>query len=56
VDAYTFDGTESRKLSLEILLRSLIAETGDNQRLEGIPSDERIFVRFICKASHQQGN
>lgn len=46
-DANALDGAEAPKLLLQVSLISIVAQTRDNQGLEGIASDVRILVRLI---------
>jgi hypothetical protein len=45
---HSLDRTEAAKLALQILLVSVVVKARHDQRLEGIATDVRIFLRFIC--------
>lgn len=45
-NAYTLNGAETTKLPLEVLLVGLVRESRNDQRLEGVATDVRVFVRF----------
>jgi hypothetical protein len=46
---YSFNGPESTELALEILFRSIIAKSCNNQGLEGISTDIRIFLGLVWR-------
>lgn len=45
-NANTFNGTKPSKLPFQITLVSVVAETGNNESLEGIATDIGILVGF----------
>jgi hypothetical protein len=46
--AYPLNRSKSRKLLLQIMLGSIIAQPRDDQRLERVAPDIGVFVRFDC--------
>jgi len=44
---YALNWTETPELALEILLSGIVAETGNNECLEGITSNVWVLVRVV---------
>lgn len=44
---YTLNGPEATKFPLKVVFIGVVAKARDNQSLEGVTSDIRIFTRFV---------
>ena len=44
---YALNRTESTKLALEIVLVGIVAQAGDNQRLESIAANVGVIARVV---------
>ena len=47
--SYPFNGTEATEFSLQILFCGTVVESRDNESLESIATNVRVFVRLVCK-------
>lgn len=54
VCSYALNGAESTKLALQITFISIIAESSNNQGLESIASNVRVFIGSVCRTCQQR--
>lgn len=46
--SYTLNRTKPTELALEIVLISIVAQTRNNQRLEGVTADIGVIAGIVC--------